>query len=447
MIPQAGQRLRLLVRDARRARRLDHRLGSDPRVRGRQRRGRDLVGRLLQHAAPRVRPEHSRSGSRPATGRRSSAPIPAVHGLLQTAPQHRRHPDRRPTCRRSAIVMLDHLAAAAGRARERAREQHHGGDQAAGARRCSSRVGATHLDTARTTIPFAPNGFAGIHQGAAIVFFAYIGFDAISTAAEETKNPQRNLPIGILGGLAICTLIYVIVGVVLTGMVPVSSSSRSPIRWRVRCSSPGFRRVGWIVALGAVVSMSAVLLVFQYGQPRIFFAMAPRRAAAAVGGEASPEDRRSRTSRRSFTGHLRGAVVADRGRGRDLRSDEHRNARSRSCSSASACSCCATPNPERPRPFRVPFVWPVCHRLGGRLPVHHAGPAALGVGTLRHLARPRAAAVFPVRLPAQQAAAERRDLNTALQSTGEPTVAANQRRAQRSREGGYRSAVPHPVLN
>ena len=69
-------------------------------------------------------------------------------------------------------------------------------------------------------VPFAPNGFTGIHQGAAIVFFAYIGFDAISTAAEETKNPQRNLPIGIFGGLAICTLIYVIVGAVLTGMVP-----------------------------------------------------------------------------------------------------------------------------------------------------------------------------------------------------------------------------------
>src|SRR3954464_14231453 len=79
-------------------------------------------------------------------------------------------------------------------------------------------VGATHLHAANYH-PFAPNGFTGIHQGAAIVFFAYIGFDAISTAAEETKNPQRNLPIGILGGLAICTVIYVVVGFVLPGMV------------------------------------------------------------------------------------------------------------------------------------------------------------------------------------------------------------------------------------
>ena len=76
-----------------------------------------------------------------------------------------------------------------------------------------------HIDTANYH-PFAPNGWRGIHQGAAIVFFAYIGFDAISTAAEETKNPQRNLPIGILGGLAICTVIYIVVGAVLTGMVP-----------------------------------------------------------------------------------------------------------------------------------------------------------------------------------------------------------------------------------
>ena len=79
-------------------------------------------------------------------------------------------------------------------------------------------VGAMHIDTSNY-VPFAPNGWRGIHQGAAIVFFAYIGFDAISTAAEETKNPQRNMPIGILGGLAICTLIYILVGFVLTGII------------------------------------------------------------------------------------------------------------------------------------------------------------------------------------------------------------------------------------
>jgi APA family basic amino acid/polyamine antiporter len=121
--------------------------------------------------------------------------------------------------------------------------------------------------------PFAPNGFTGVHQGAAIVFFAYIGFDAISTAAEETRDPQRNLPIGILGGLAICTVIYVIVGAVLTGMVPYQQLAvADPLAKALELA--GYSRVGWLVAFGAVVSMSAVLLVFQYGQPRIFFAMA-----------------------------------------------------------------------------------------------------------------------------------------------------------------------------
>jgi APA family basic amino acid/polyamine antiporter len=121
--------------------------------------------------------------------------------------------------------------------------------------------------------PFAPNGFTGIHQGAAIVFFAYIGFDAISTAAEETRDPQRNLPLGILGGLAVCTVIYVIVGAVLTGMVPYQQLAvADPLARALQLA--GYAGAGWVVALGAAISMSAVLLVFQYGQPRIFFSMA-----------------------------------------------------------------------------------------------------------------------------------------------------------------------------
>lgn len=133
-------------------------------------------------------------------------------------------------------------------------------------------IGAFHIDPANYK-PFAPNGWAGIHQGAAIVFFAYIGFDAISTAAEETKNPQRNMPIGILGGLAICTLIYVIVGIVATGIVPYTQlKAADPLSRALELA--GLSTASWIVAFGAVVSLSAVLLVFQYGQPRIFFAMA-----------------------------------------------------------------------------------------------------------------------------------------------------------------------------
>src|SRR5215212_5980645 len=108
-------------------------------------------------------------------------------------------------------------------------------------------AGLTKIDTANYT-PFAPNGFAGIRHGAAIVFFAYIGFDAISTAAEETKDPQRNLPIGILGGLAICTVIYVIVGFVLTGMVPYTELAvADPLSRALELA--GFKAVSGLVAL------------------------------------------------------------------------------------------------------------------------------------------------------------------------------------------------------
>src|SRR6201990_294433 len=153
-------------------------------------------------------------------------------------------------------------------------------------------VGSMHINTANYH-PFAPNGFKGIHQGAAIVFFAYIGFDAISTAAEETKNPQRNLPIGILGGLAICTVIYVIIGAVLTGMVPYTELGKAADPLAYALKATGMTSIAKIVALGAVFSMAAVLLVFQYGQPRIFYAMArdgllPKWAARVSGKSRVP---------------------------------------------------------------------------------------------------------------------------------------------------------------
>ena len=151
-------------------------------------------------------------------------------------------------------------------------------------------AGLGHINPANYT-PFAPNGFAGIHQGAAIVFFAYIGFDAISTAAEETKNPQRNLPIGILGGLAICTLIYIIIGAVLTGMVPYQELGKAADPLAYALNATGLQSIAKIVALGAVFSMAAVLLVFQYGQPRIFFAMARDGLLPAWAARLSPKTR------------------------------------------------------------------------------------------------------------------------------------------------------------
>ncbi|HAM36429.1 MAG TPA: amino acid permease [Elusimicrobia bacterium] len=123
--------------------------------------------------------------------------------------------------------------------------------------------------------PFAPGGWKGIQVGAATVFFAYIGFDAVSTVAEETKNPRRDMPIGIIGSLAICTLVYILVTVALTGMIPVMEL-RSKIAEPLVAGLEYNRASPWIIAviaLGSVIAHTAVLLVFQLGQPRIFFAM------------------------------------------------------------------------------------------------------------------------------------------------------------------------------
>jgi APA family basic amino acid/polyamine antiporter len=120
--------------------------------------------------------------------------------------------------------------------------------------------------------PFMPNGFPGVWVGASLIFFAYIGFDAISTAAEECKKPSRDLPIGIIGSLIICTILYIVVALVLTGMVPWQTLGvADPLA--AAFAAVGSNVSAGIVSVGAVVSMSAVLLVFQYGQPRIFFSM------------------------------------------------------------------------------------------------------------------------------------------------------------------------------
>ncbi|MCI0606731.1 amino acid permease [bacterium] len=120
--------------------------------------------------------------------------------------------------------------------------------------------------------PFMPNGLKGVWVGASLIFFAYIGFDAISTASEECKNPGKDMPIGIIGSLVVCTLIYIVVAVVLTGMVPWNQLGvADPLA--AAFDSVGSNVSAGVVAFGAVIAMSAVLLVFQYGQPRIFFSM------------------------------------------------------------------------------------------------------------------------------------------------------------------------------
>ena len=131
--------------------------------------------------------------------------------------------------------------------------------------------------------PFAPNGWAGVQAGAAIVFFAYIGFDAVSTVAEEVRNPARDLPIGIIGSLIICTIIYIIVAAVFTGIIPYSvlvkklaTEQAEPLTMALQYANiEKFKNLSiGLVAFGSVVAHTAVLLVFQLGQPRIFFSMA-----------------------------------------------------------------------------------------------------------------------------------------------------------------------------
>jgi APA family basic amino acid/polyamine antiporter len=132
-------------------------------------------------------------------------------------------------------------------------------------------VGVTCIQAENWT-PFAPNGLKGISGGAAIIFFAYIGFDAITTASEETRNPQRDMPVGIIGSLVLCTVLYVAVAIVLTGMSKWSTlGTAEPLAdaFLVR----GMKWTAGIVALGGMLATTSALIPYQAGQPRIFFSM------------------------------------------------------------------------------------------------------------------------------------------------------------------------------
>jgi len=120
--------------------------------------------------------------------------------------------------------------------------------------------------------PFLPFGFSGVATGAATVFFAYIGFDAVSSAAEEVRNPQRNMPIGIIASLAICTLLYIIVSGILTGIVPYTELNvKNPVAFAIQ-----YIHQDWfagLISVGSIVGITTVLLVLMYGQTRLLFAV------------------------------------------------------------------------------------------------------------------------------------------------------------------------------
>src|SRR3954451_9895328 len=143
--------------------------------------------------------------------------------------------------------------------------------------------------------PFMPYGFSGVMTGAAVVFFAYIGFDAVSTTAEEAKNPSRDLPIGIISSLVICTLLYLIVAGILTGIVPVVQYKsdmqflNAPVGYALAVINKDW--AAGLVSAGAVAGITSVLLVMLMSQPRIFFAMSRDRLLPAGVSKVHPRFR------------------------------------------------------------------------------------------------------------------------------------------------------------
>ncbi len=140
--------------------------------------------------------------------------------------------------------------------------------------------GIKYINTANW-VPFIPDniepgrfGWSGILRGAGVIFFAYIGFDAVSTAAQEAKNPQRDLPIGILGSLAVCTVLYIAMALVMTGMAHYSELNVShPVFVAIDKAGPALKWLGFLVNIGAIAGLASVVLVMLMGQPRIFYAM------------------------------------------------------------------------------------------------------------------------------------------------------------------------------
>lgn len=149
-------------------------------------------------------------------------------------------------------------------------------------------LGVTHIKPANWT-PFMPYGWHGVFQGASIIFFAYIGFDAVSTAAEEVKNPQKNLPRGIIYSLIICTALYIIVSAILTGIVPYKlyMDTAAPVAFALQ--QIGINWGAALVSVGAVCGITSVLLVMMFGQTRVFFAMSRDGLLPKVFGAVHPK--------------------------------------------------------------------------------------------------------------------------------------------------------------
>ena len=140
-----------------------------------------------------------------------------------------------------------------------------------------------------TTGEFGHYGLSGIVRGAAVVFFAYIGFDAVSTAAQEAKNPQRDMPIGILASLAICTVLYILMALVMTGLTSYKNLNvPQPVYVAIAAAGPALKWLTYFINIGAILGLASVVLVMLMGQPRIFFSMSRDGLLPAVFGKVHP---------------------------------------------------------------------------------------------------------------------------------------------------------------
>ena len=179
-------------------------------------------------------------------------------------------------------------------------------------------AGALFIDPANwhpfippNTGTFGEYGWSGILRGAGVIFFAYIGFDAVSTSAQEARNPQRDMPRGILGSLAICTVLYVLVSGVMVGIVPLQATmlnQPAPLVIAIEAAADRAAGTPWaapmavvkmLVTVGALAGLSSVMVVMMLAQPRIFLVDVEGRPAAGVGGPRAPALPARRTSRRS----------------------------------------------------------------------------------------------------------------------------------------------------
>ena len=139
---------------------------------------------------------------------------------------------------------------------------------------------------------FGKYGWSGIVRGAAVVFFAYIGFDAVSTAAQEAKDPQKDMPIGMLGSLAICTVLYIAMSLVMTGMVPYTQLNvPHPVFVAIEAAGPALHWLTYLINIGAIAGLASVVLVMLMGQPRIFYSMSRDGLLPPVFGKVHPKFR------------------------------------------------------------------------------------------------------------------------------------------------------------